>query len=96
MPPIVAGSVSVAAVWPPSTLETAVGAFAVESAGFTVSFGEPADVLLSGVVALSVTSNSNVYVSPTVRVFAAAEHETMFPACTPVPDLVVHMLFADV
>ena len=50
-----AGSMSFAAVWPASTLETAVGTFAVESAGFTTT-SVALVVVLSEVVAESVTT----------------------------------------
>ena len=61
MPPIEEGRVSVAAVWPASTLGTADGVGAVESGVLIVELPDAPLVVVTGVDAESVISTSNVY-----------------------------------
>jgi alanine dehydrogenase len=61
------------------------GVAGCDSAELTVTVAEGGDVCVSGVVALSFTNSSKVYVSATVSTFAATEHVFTAPAAAPVP-----------
>jgi hypothetical protein len=61
-----------------------------ESAAYTVTVEDAPDVCVSAVVALSVTFNSKLYVSPAVRVLAVIEQISVAPAAAPMPLLTVH------
>ena len=52
--------------------------------------GVAADVCELGDVALSVTSSSNEYVSPTVNEFAAMEHVSVLPPAAPTLPFLAH------
>ena len=57
-----------------------VGVDGAVSLDFTVIVLEADDVVVSAVVALSVTCSSKLYVSPEVSVFADMLHVTVLPA----------------
>jgi len=56
----------------------------------TITVGDFGEICVSGDVALSVTCNSKVYVSPAVKVFAATAHVSVAPPLAPVPLFAAH------
>jgi len=58
---------------------------AIVNAGSTVTTDDAADVTVSGVDALSETSNSKRYVPVGVESVVANEHVTVNPSAAPVP-----------
>ena len=73
-----------------SAVALTVGAAAAVSAVLTVTVADAADVVVSGVVALSVTFSSNAYVDPTVSVLAPMLHVSVAPPAAPAPLFTAH------
>ena len=76
--------------WSTTAFDVIVGAAGAVRAEWTVTVEDAADVVLSGVVALSVTCSSKLYVLPPVSVLPAMLHVWMAPAMAPLPLFVPH------